>query len=110
VAEKYAHTAHPVQLASGGLFERLAGGGALMVNSLHGQGIDRLAPGLVVEAEAPDGQIEAVRAAGAPFIIGVQWHPEVGIGANAFSTALFAAFGEACRMRAAGRTRANRAA
>ena len=31
------------------------------VNSLHHQGIDRLAPGLAVEATAPDGTIEAVR-------------------------------------------------
>ncbi|HZS84362.1 MAG TPA: gamma-glutamyl-gamma-aminobutyrate hydrolase family protein [Stellaceae bacterium] len=106
VDEKYAHTAHPVRLTAGGLFARLAGSDELMVNSLHAQGIDRLAAGLVVEAVAPDGQIEAVRAAGAPFIVGVQWHPEYRALENAFSAALFAAFGEACRARAAGRLRA----
>src|SRR5216684_5197593 len=47
--EKYAHLAHPVALTAGGLFERLAGRRELMVNSLHSQGIDRLAPGLVIE-------------------------------------------------------------
>jgi putative glutamine amidotransferase len=101
VEEKYAHSAHPVSLTPGGYFESLAGASQLMVNSLHGQGIDRLAPGLAVEAVAPDGQIEAVRAEGARFAVGVQWHPEFRVAGNAFSTALFAAFGAACRTRAA---------
>ena len=51
----------------------------IMVNSLHGQAIDRPAPGLVVEAVAPDGTIEAVRVAPARgWACGVQWHPEWG--------------------------------
>ncbi len=100
VEEKYAHQAHPVALTAGGFFERLAGRREIMVNSLHSQGIDRLAPGLVVEAVAPDGQIEAVRASAAPFVIGVQWHPEFRIAENPVSTALFAAFGGACRAHA----------
>src|SRR5216684_415840 len=65
VEEKYAHQAHAVALTEGGFFERLAGAREIIVNSLHSQGIDRLAPGLVVEAVAPDGQIEAVRVSGA---------------------------------------------
>ena len=81
----------------GGLLERLAGTRELIVNSLHAQGIDRLAPALVVEAEAPDGQIEAVRHRSAPFVVGVQWHPEYRVLDNAFGRALFAAFGAACR-------------
>jgi len=101
--EKYAHQAHPVALTAGGFLERLAGAREITVNSLHSQGIDRLAPGLVVEAEAPDGQIEAVRASGASFAIGVQWHPEFRVMQNAVSLAIFAAFGDACRARAAGR-------
>ena len=52
------------------------------MNSLHNQGIDKLAPGVVVEGIAPDGTIEAVHvvatAAGPVpgFAVGVQWHPE----------------------------------
>ena len=68
-----------------------------MVNSLHSQGIDRLASALVVEAIAPDGQIEAVSLPGARFIVGVQWHPEFRLAENPFSAKLFAAFGAACR-------------
>jgi putative glutamine amidotransferase len=97
VAERYAHTAHAVRLAPGGTLERLAGARELVVNSLHAQGIDRLAPDLAVEATAPDGQIEAVRHVRAPFVIGIQWHPEYRVMDNPFGRALFAAFGAACR-------------
>ncbi|HXY99371.1 MAG TPA: gamma-glutamyl-gamma-aminobutyrate hydrolase family protein [Stellaceae bacterium] len=93
----YAHTAHRVHLTPGGVLERLAGARELAVNSLHAQGIDRLAPALAAEAEAPDGQIEAVRHRTAPFVIGVQWHPEYRVLDNAFGRTLFAAFGAACR-------------
>ena len=42
----------------------------------HHQAIDRLADGLVVTGRAPDGTIEAVELHRAPFVVGVQWHPE----------------------------------
>jgi len=101
--ERYAYGAHDVRLAPGGLFAGLAGAESVAVNSLHYQGIDRLAPGLAVEATAPDGQIEAVRVPSARFFVGVQWHPEYRVAENPFSRALFRAFGEACRARAAAR-------
>jgi putative glutamine amidotransferase len=101
---RYAHDRHAVRLTPGGLLERLAGGPEAIVNSLHWQGIDELAPGLAVEAAAPDGQVEAVSVAGASFAVGVQWHPEFPRPHNAFSQALFAAFGAACRARAAARS------
>ena len=78
----------------------------IRVNSLHRQAIGRLAPGLVVEASAPDGTIEAVRVADAPaFAIGVQWHPEYWVESDETSARLFAAFGRAVRayMTAQGR-------
>jgi putative glutamine amidotransferase len=97
VDRRYSHEAHRVRLTSGGLLERLAGTTTLVVNSLHAQGIDALAPGLEIEAEAPDGTIEAVRHQGATFVVGVQWHPEYRVLENPFGRALFAAFGTACR-------------
>ncbi|TCO83476.1 gamma-glutamyl-gamma-aminobutyrate hydrolase [Plasticicumulans lactativorans] len=102
--EQYAPV-HPVRLSPGGLLAGLAGGAAeWTVNSLHGQGIERLAPGLAVEAVAPDGLVEAVRVAGATgFAVGVQWHPEWRFEADALSRALFAAFGDAARVRRAQR-------
>ncbi len=90
---------HEVTL-DGGL-ATLLGAGQTVVNSVHGQAIDRLAPGLMVEARAPDGTIEAVRAEGHAFVLGVQWHPEWRYAENVDSVRLFAAFGDACRAYAA---------
>lgn len=96
--------AHEVRLEARGLLAGLAGRTTLPVNSLHAQGVERLAEDLRVEATAPDGLIEAFRVDGAPtFACGVQWHPEWQVLANPFSTALFEAFGDACRARAARR-------
>ncbi|HVA15890.1 MAG TPA: gamma-glutamyl-gamma-aminobutyrate hydrolase family protein [Stellaceae bacterium] len=110
VDERYAHRAHGIALTPGGYFERLAGTRDLTVNSLHSQGIDRLAASLQVEAVAPDGQIEAVALPAARFIVGVQWHPEFRFAEDAFSARLFAAFGAACRNHAAARRGARSAA
>lgn len=103
VDARYAHGAHGVELTAGGMLERLIGRRSLTVNSLHHQGIDRLASSLAVEAVAPDGQIEAVRVSAASFAIGVQWHPEYRFAENPVSAKLFAAFGAACRARAKAR-------
>jgi putative glutamine amidotransferase len=92
---------HEVTLAPGGLLQRLAGGAdRLQVNSLHGQGVRELGSGLSIEARASDGVIEAFRVTAARrFALAVQWHPEWRVMDNAFSMALFAAFGAACRER-----------
>ncbi len=96
--------AHEVLLEPGGLLRDIAGQDRLEVNSLHWQGIETLGRGLAVEARAPDGVIEAFRAAESKsFALGVQWHPEWQFERNPFSSALFEAFGEAARRRAAGR-------
>src|SRR6266849_9884841 len=89
--------AHSVALTTGGLLASFAGTAEVMVNSLHSQGIDRLASRLCVEAVAPDGQIEAVSLPEARFVVGVQWHPEYKALDNPFSSALFSAFARACR-------------
>ncbi|MGH7040183.1 MAG: gamma-glutamyl-gamma-aminobutyrate hydrolase family protein [Stellaceae bacterium] len=88
--------AHSVNILPGGRLAALLGAGEIMVNSLHSQGIDRPAPGLFVEALAPDGQIEAVSLPTARFVIGVQWHPEYKLLENPVSQVLFAAFEQAC--------------
>src|SRR5690349_5092456 len=88
--------AHPVALTPDGFFAGLAGCTEIVVNSLHGQGIDRPASRLLIEAVAPDGQIEAVSLPGARFVVGVQWHPEYKPLQNPFSRSLFDAFSQAC--------------
>jgi len=92
--------AHEVLLEPGGQLRKIAGQDRLQVNSLHWQGIQTLGKNLVVEARAPDGVIEAFRVAHAPsFALSVQWHPEWQFAKDPFSSALFAAFGEASRAR-----------
>jgi putative glutamine amidotransferase len=61
--------------------------------------VDRLGDGLIVEARARDGLVEAFRAASPGFAVAVQWHPEWRVTENPFSLKLFAAFGAACRDR-----------
>jgi len=95
---------HPVRLVDGGVLRGIAGSDTLTVNSLHHQGVRELGSGLLPEALAPDGVVEAFRVAGARrFALAVQWHPEWKPMSNAFSHALFQAFGEAARDRAAAR-------
>ncbi len=94
----YADT-HPVQVLPGGVLAPLLGRTDIQVNSLHGQGVKTLAPGLRIEAVAPDGLVEAfsVAQAGAGFALCVQWHPEWQAAQNPHSMALLQAFGQACR-------------
>jgi len=88
--------AHEVAVEPGGLLQRILGLGRFEVNSLHGQGVNRLARGLRVEARAPDGLVEAFSLESAPgFMLAVQWHPEWRAAENPVSRALFQAFGEA---------------
>ncbi|MFV3127428.1 gamma-glutamyl-gamma-aminobutyrate hydrolase family protein [Niveispirillum sp. KHB5.9] len=97
VAVQYAPV-HPVALTPDGHFARVTGMAEMMVNSLHQQGIDRIADSLAVEAVAPDGQIEGVRYTGGPgFAWGVQWHPEWRFWENPPYAALLTAFGDAVR-------------
>ncbi|SQF94136.1 gamma-glutamyl-gamma-aminobutyrate hydrolase [Paucimonas lemoignei] len=91
---------HAMHVQPGGVLASLGLGSEMCVNSIHGQGIERLAPGLRVEATAPDGLIEAVSVEGsAAFALGVQWHPEWQVSANPDYLAIFQAFGDACRKR-----------
>ncbi len=100
--------AHHVTATPSGFFEQHLQGlpefedGRFMVNSLHGQGVKQLAPGLVAEAKAPDGLIEAFSWAGnegvAPaFSLCMQWHPEWLAANNPVSRRVFEAFGQACQ-------------
>ena len=107
-AEEVFEPRHPVHLARGGTFEGLVGRSEVMVNSLHGQGIDRLAECLEVEARSPDGIIEGVRLRNdATFTVGVQWHAEWKPEEHALSRALFREFGAAARARALRRSGAD---
>jgi putative glutamine amidotransferase len=92
---------HDVIVEPGGVLDSLVRRGRFKVNSLHSQGIDRLAPPLRKEATAPDGAIEAVSMAEPNgFLLAVQWHPEWRHWEDPVSKAMFAAFGDAVREHA----------
>ncbi|MBD8527776.1 gamma-glutamyl-gamma-aminobutyrate hydrolase family protein [Pseudoxanthomonas sp. CAU 1598] len=96
--------AHKVRLRPGSLLALAAAKEEVEVNSLHGQGIDRLGDGLQADAWAEDGLIEAFSLAHAgQYCVAVQWHPEWKVAENPFYLALFEQFGAACRQFAANR-------
>jgi putative glutamine amidotransferase len=89
--------AHEVILQAGGVLASVLDEPRIQVNSVHGQGVNRLAPGLRIEALAPDGLVEAFSVSNARgFNLCVQWHPEWQAASNAVSLRLFKAFGAAC--------------
>jgi putative glutamine amidotransferase len=83
--------AHPVQVKLESRLGRILAAPQVRVNSLHHQGVDRLAPSLVATACSPDGLVEAVELPGHPFGLAVQWHPEC-LTAYERMRALFRAF------------------
>jgi putative glutamine amidotransferase len=90
--------AHSVAVAPGGVLESIVAQPTIEVNSIHAQGVKRLAPGLRIEARAPDGLVEAFSLPQAKgFNLCVQWHPEWQAANNPVSLRLFEAFGAACR-------------
>mgnify|MGYP001195958783 CR=1 FL=1 len=94
-AVQYA-AAHAVDVEPGGVLAGIVDQARFEVNSLHGQAVRALAPGLRVEARAPDGLVEAFSLADAPgFNLCVQWHPEWQAADNPISLQMLKAFGAA---------------
>ena len=90
--------AHEVEVVPGGLLAEIVDRKCFEVNSLHGQAVHKLAPGLRVEARAPDGVIEAFSVAEAKgFNLCLQWHPEWQAAGNPQSMQMLQAFGQAVR-------------
>ncbi len=90
--------AHDVALTPGGVLARAFGQERMRVNSVHFQGVARLGDGLMIEATAPDGVIEAVSARpNGAAILGVQWHPEWQTDGNASARGIFHIFGRELR-------------
>lgn len=96
---------HSVRLRPGSRVQLAAGADSVMVNSLHGQGIDRLGQHLLADAWAEDGLIEALSLDRPDqYLLAVQWHPEWKVSENPFYLALFEQFGAACRQFATQRS------
>ena len=93
---------HRVRLRPDGPLAGWAGAPTARVNSLHRQGIDRLADSARAEAWSDDGLVESFTCPDAPgFVLAVQWHPEATLALGlsedpALDTRLFDAFLRAC--------------
>jgi putative glutamine amidotransferase len=78
--DNYAHPrdylAHNVDIQSDSCLAQIMTSLHTRVNSLHHQGVRKLAPNLNASAIAPDGLLEAIELPGHPFGMAVQWHPE----------------------------------
>ena len=86
---------HEVYLTENGKFEKLAGTPTIEVNSLHTQGIDKIANDLVIEGVAKDETVEAISLSNySGYFYGVQWHPEYSATTDDFSKKLFASFSD----------------
>jgi putative glutamine amidotransferase len=68
---------HPVKPVPGTVYGDIAPE-ETSVPTFHHQAVDRLGAGLLPSAYATDGTVEAVELPGEHWVLGVQWHPEMG--------------------------------
>lgn len=68
---------HPVKPVPGTRYAGIAPE-ETSVPTFHHQAVDRLGTGLVASAYAEDGTVEAIEVPGRSWVLGVQWHPEMG--------------------------------
>ena len=95
--EKFA-LRHTIDFKAAGPFSKILGKTNVMVNSLHGQGIDAPGQGIILDGFAPDGTPEALYIQDAKsFCLAVQWHPEWNAKLDEVSSPIFEAFGKALR-------------
>jgi len=99
---------HHVNVIADGKLADIVNQSVIEVNSLHTQGVNRLADSLTIEAIAEDGLVEAFSVSNSEtFAMAVQWHPEWQVQNNPQSKQLFYAFGQACAVRKANKKAAN---
>jgi putative glutamine amidotransferase len=93
------HVISDLRLRPGTVLGDAAGAPSIRVSCYHHQALDRLGQGLIVSANAADGTVEAVEpaAAGDPWFLGVQWHPEDTAATDPAQHAIFAALAGAAR-------------
>ena len=70
------YLAHKVEISNDNKYRKIFGSSVLEVNSLHHQGVKKVAGGLNPIGFAPDGLVEVLELPGHNFGVGVQWHPE----------------------------------
>jgi putative glutamine amidotransferase len=89
--------AHHADVKAHTRLHAIYGADAIMVNSMHHQGIKKLGGNLVPSVIAPDGLIEGLEGSNGKYLIGVQWHPEMLIESDEGTQRLFRSFVDAAR-------------
>lgn len=77
LAERGRYGEHEVAVAPGSLLSSLLSGDSVSVTAHHHQAVDRVGEGLEATVHAEDGIVEALEDRSLPFLVAVQWHPEV---------------------------------
>lgn len=87
---------HGITALPGTQLAELLGLGGVAVESRHHQAVQEVAAPWRVSARDSEGLIEAIELPGRPFVVGVQWHPDLDLPSPA-SRALFGALVAAAR-------------
>lgn len=91
--EPYARPSHQIKIAADSILASLTGSETARVNTSHHQAIKEPGAHLRITARALDGIIECVEDTRLDrFVLGVQWHPELGWEKDALSQAIFQRF------------------
>jgi len=88
---------HGVKLKSGSRLAKILGRDQFDATSWHHQALRGAAAGFDAVAHAPDGTIEAIEMPSHPWMIAVQWHPELSAASDPLQQKLFDALVEAAR-------------
>ena len=91
-------TRHPILLEPGSRLAGILGREQIEAVSWHHQAVRRPGPGLRVVARAPDGTIEALEMPAHPWLLAVQWHPEMTAATDPVQQRLFDALVEAAQV------------
>ena len=92
-------TPHPIRVAPASRLAGLLGATDFSCMSWHHQAIRQVAPGFEVVAHAPDGTIEGLEVPSHPWLVAVQWHPELTAAEDPIQQRLFDALVEAAGTR-----------
>lgn len=88
---KYYKT-HELEIKPESRLAEIFKGEEVAVNSYHHQAVNKVGEGLKVSALAPDGFVEGVEDPNYPYLLGVQWHPEMMVARDSVQLKLFEDF------------------
>lgn len=89
------YLAHDIEITRNSRLRDITGEERVGVNTAHHQAIDKVAPGLVATAWAPDGIVEAIESPESRYVVAVQCHPEILWRNHAWAEKLFQSFVQA---------------